>query len=342
MLIEVKARTFFEVRQGEKRERDLFRTHRIISINNISFPTEPPPFSEKFLKADNLLLLSFDDVEAGENTMSPAQAKAIADFACSDDSRPIIVHCTAGISRSGAVGAVLNWYFNRYLEDNEFAYQRFELCHPDLVPNAHVRRLLLNELQTRHENLKTMSQAICLRNMRKRMLYAINQKLGESIFANLEKYFAQFDCVSFSEKVVRGNLELLRYAEAKFLRAGCGFTHCNEKILVVDLPGNGQMRQIIKQMLRLAEPETCSFKDDDKIQDFFAPFEDAIKKRASEESSYLLKLLEKCPRDAVIYLLAQRQWKYCNLFSKYAIDHHAAQFDDCYAEYERQKIHQDT
>ena len=149
MQIEVKARTFFEARMGGKRERELFRTRRIISINNIGFPAEPPPFSEPFLTAENLLVLYFDDVDEGPNAMTPAQARAIADVACSGDPRPIIVHCAAGISRSGAVGEVLNWYFNRYLEDDPAAYRRFELAHPDLIPNAHVRRLLLAELQRR-------------------------------------------------------------------------------------------------------------------------------------------------------------------------------------------------
>lgn len=147
MQISVKARTFFEARMGGKRERELFRTRRIISINNIGFPAEPPPFSEPFLTAENLLVLYFDDVDEGPNAMTPAQARAIADFACSGDLRPIIVHCSAGISRSGAVGEVLNWYFNRYLENDELDYRMFECRHPDLVPNAHVRRLLLAALQ---------------------------------------------------------------------------------------------------------------------------------------------------------------------------------------------------
>ena len=35
--------------------------------------------------------------------------------------------------------------------------------HRDLVPNAHVRRLLLTEFQRDHENLKAMMQKIRLR-----------------------------------------------------------------------------------------------------------------------------------------------------------------------------------
>ena len=163
MQIEVKARTFFEVRKGGKREKELMRTHRVISINNVSFPAEPPPFSEEFLHAENLLVLYFDDVDEGPNAMTEEQAKQIVDFVCIDDPRPIIVHCTAGISRSGAVGEVLNWYFNRYLEEDQGDYLMFQVMHRDLVPNAHVRRLLLTELQRDHEKLKAMIQNIRLR-----------------------------------------------------------------------------------------------------------------------------------------------------------------------------------
>ena len=154
MQIYVHARSFFEARQGTKRERELFRDNRIISINSVSFPAEPPPFSEEFLDADNLLILYFDDVDAGfPNAMTPEQAKQIVEFTRMEDNRPIIVHCTAGISRSGAVGEVLNWYFNRF-EVNDSDYRKFEIMHPDIAPNSHVRRLLLAELQRNHEKLR--------------------------------------------------------------------------------------------------------------------------------------------------------------------------------------------
>ena len=150
MRIIVKARSFFEVRQGTIREAELFMKYRIISINDISFPAEPPPFSNRFIGAENLLVLYFDDVEEGPNAMTAEHAKRIADFALHPgDDRPIIVHCSAGISRSGAVGSVLNWYFNRCLADNEADYRAFGLRHPDLVPNAHVWKLLLDELRSR-------------------------------------------------------------------------------------------------------------------------------------------------------------------------------------------------
>ena len=167
MQIYVHARSFFEARQGTRRERKLFRDNRIISINSVSFPSEEPPFSEEFLDAENLLILYFDDVDAGfPNAMTPEQACAIVDFVRLEDNRPIIVHCTAGISRSGAVGEVLNWYFNRF-EADDSDYRKFEIMHPDIVPNAHVRRLLLAELQRNHENLREQIKALRLKHLRK-------------------------------------------------------------------------------------------------------------------------------------------------------------------------------
>lgn len=150
MRIMVKARSFFEARRGAPREAELLAECRIISINSVTFPAEPPPFSPRFLDHPDLLVLHFDDVDAGENAMTEADARRIVDFIRRGE-RPIIVHCSAGISRSGAVGSVLNWYFNRFLEDNAADYREFELRHPDLIPNAHVRKLLLDELGRRHE-----------------------------------------------------------------------------------------------------------------------------------------------------------------------------------------------
>ena len=173
MQIFVKARSFFEARQGTKLERELFRDNRIISINSVSFPSEEPPFSEEFLDAENLLILYFDDVDEGfPNAMTPEQARTIVDFVRIEDNRPIIVHCTAGISRSGAVGEVLNWYFNCYLEDNRADDWGNERINCDIVPNAHVRRLLLAELQRNHENLREQIKALRLKHLRKQQ----NQK----------------------------------------------------------------------------------------------------------------------------------------------------------------------
>lgn len=150
MKILVKARSFFEARMGTPREADLLAKYRVISINSVTLPAEPPPFSPRFLGSPRLLALFFDDVDGGEHAMTPDDARRIVDFIRRGEA-PIVVHCSAGISRSGAVGSVLNWYFNRFLAGNETDYWEFEFRHPDLIPNAHVRKLLLDELRSRHE-----------------------------------------------------------------------------------------------------------------------------------------------------------------------------------------------
>ena len=65
-----------------------------------------------------------------------------------DDGKfPLLVHCTAGISRSGAVGEVLNWYFNRYLENNTADNEDFEQNNRKIQTNTIVRRTMLKVLE---------------------------------------------------------------------------------------------------------------------------------------------------------------------------------------------------
>ena len=63
-----------------------------------------------------------------------------------DGKLPLLVHCTAGISRSGAVGEVLNWYFNRYLETNTADDEDFVENNRQILPNTIVRRIMLEVL----------------------------------------------------------------------------------------------------------------------------------------------------------------------------------------------------
>lgn len=337
MQIEVRARIFFEVRKGEKREKELMRTHRVISINNISFPAEPPPFSEQYLTADNLLVLYFDDIDEGPNAMTEEQAKQIVDFVCNDDPRPIIVHCTAGISRSGAVGEVLNWYFNRYLEDDRATYRLFYVLNRGLIPNSHVRRLLLTELQRRHDTLKSMVRSIHMRRQRQYLLHGIiSLWLEKHLYPDWGKWFAPLECLRFSEKAVRGDPEIFHYAKARFLRSGCGITEFNDNVLVVNLNGDSEMRRIFAMMLEMAEPECYEFKGND-AEHFFEPFMPAIGTRIFQRGRPLLDSLQNAPQDAVVELLVQDRWQYLGMWGKMGVDHNAKRFDECYAEFERKK-----
>ena len=93
----------------------------------------------------NVLRLWFDDVE-NDNETSPTnkgtnraftekQAQQIIDFALDNRGREFIIHCTAGISRSGAVGQFLLDFLNG---DKEY----FKKTNPHINPNGHISRIL--------------------------------------------------------------------------------------------------------------------------------------------------------------------------------------------------------
>ena len=330
MQIFVKARSFLEGRQGTRQERQLFRDNRIIFIDSVSFPVEEPPFSEEFLNAENLLVVYFDDVaENFPNAMTPEQARAIVDFVCAEDDRPIIVYCTAGISRSGAVGEVLNWYFNRYLADNQSVYSLNEVLNRGIVPNAHVRRLLLAELQHRHGNLSAMVKKIRLRQLRKRLQYLLNgvcaeKKLSEQSLP--DEYVKNLECIRFSEKVIAGNPEVTKLAKAKFLHSRYGVTAYNGHILVADIKGDGKLPEIFSAMLAMATPESYAVKADDP-ETFFAPFREYFKARIYEHSNRLLQLGKNDPQTAALFLLVNERFEHLNMFSKHCIYQRAQKFD---------------
>lgn len=75
-------------------------------------------------------------------------AKHIHEFArdiIDDGSKPIYIHCDAGVSRSGAVGYILNEYYNKFLTDNKEDYDFFNLKNSHILPNPLVVRLLKKE-----------------------------------------------------------------------------------------------------------------------------------------------------------------------------------------------------
>jgi len=63
-----------------------------------------------------------------------------------DTSRLLFVNCGAGISRSGAVGEVLNDYFNKYLEFNALDDEYFRRLNRQIQGNPLVRRVLRETL----------------------------------------------------------------------------------------------------------------------------------------------------------------------------------------------------
>ena len=155
MKIKVLPRIFFEKIKGTPTEAELLEKSKIISINTSWGFDDTPPFSLELLNHPHLLTLTFDDIcnepETPEDLgnailFNEDMAHAIMRFV--DDGKfPLLVHCTAGISRSGAVGEVLNWYFNRYLNNNTADDEDFVLNNRQIQPNTIVRRIMLKVLQ---------------------------------------------------------------------------------------------------------------------------------------------------------------------------------------------------
>ena len=154
MKIRVLPRAFFEKIKGTPTEVELLEKSKIISINSSWGWDDTPPFSESFLNHPHLLTLTFDDIcnepETPEDLgnailFDEDMAHAIMRFV-DDRQLPLLVHCTAGISRSGAVGEVLNWYVNRYLETNTADDEDFVENNRQILPNTIVRRIMLEVL----------------------------------------------------------------------------------------------------------------------------------------------------------------------------------------------------
>ena len=77
---------------------------------------------------------------------TPEHADRIMRFV-DDGSMPLVVHCTQGVSRSGAVGYVLDRYFNRVLANNEKDYEYFMARNPFIMPNPNVVEAFLKFLE---------------------------------------------------------------------------------------------------------------------------------------------------------------------------------------------------
>ena len=135
MNIRTYARTFFENKIGTAEEERLLNECRIISINDASIHPEPPPFSRRYLKHPNLLVLFFDDVEKeGPTSFSSDMAKQIVRFVQETGDCPLLIHCTAGISRSGAVGLAI--------AEQCGCVEEFRRGNPDIMPNQLVLQKL--------------------------------------------------------------------------------------------------------------------------------------------------------------------------------------------------------
>lgn len=86
---------------------------------------------------DNVLTLFFDDVgEKDDNAFTQEQGKKVINFFKRNKNKTgILIHCDAGISRSGAIGEFCADYFG-------IPYEEFKRKNPRVIPNGHVLRTL--------------------------------------------------------------------------------------------------------------------------------------------------------------------------------------------------------
>ena len=104
-----------------------------------------------FLPRFNVLQLQFDDVTEMNSDgihFNKDMAERILWFIkdIEKTNKPIYVHCDAGISRSGAVGYMLNEWFNKFLEKNNEDNEFFLNENSHIMPNPEVMRILKNEM----------------------------------------------------------------------------------------------------------------------------------------------------------------------------------------------------
>jgi len=95
----------------------------------------------------HILKLQFDDVRelpaVRRLPFDEKMAESILDFIMRCDlSRPLYVNCSAGISRSGAVGESLNRFINQMRLKNEADYRQFFLNNPQIDANPLIGKIL--------------------------------------------------------------------------------------------------------------------------------------------------------------------------------------------------------
>ena len=139
MKILVKSRN--EIETKLKSEPNWFSDKYIISIYSNGCKS---PFESSF----NVLQLCFDDVTENESLgihFSQNHAMSVMDFIKdipANSYKLFYVHCDAGISRSGAIGYMLNEYFNKFLKNNKEDNRFFQTNNLHILPNPEVVRVL--------------------------------------------------------------------------------------------------------------------------------------------------------------------------------------------------------
>ncbi|MBP5673556.1 MAG: dual specificity protein phosphatase family protein [Victivallales bacterium] len=152
MKIDVKPWSYFNKTSYSKKEQRYLNDCRVISILDSDGPFSISPFRSDVYMPFHLLTLRFDDYDdsveklpEGAVPCTEDDVEKIVSFV-QDDGLPLIVHCSDGISRSGAVAAALDQHFNEFMvEPKDHAY--FLKRNRGLRPNKLVLKLLKEALE---------------------------------------------------------------------------------------------------------------------------------------------------------------------------------------------------
>ena len=134
-------RTYFEDIRGTSVEAGLLEANRVISIQSANGWDSEPPFSPESLSSPHLLCLVFDDCYGIPD--DPAERAKLALFTHEMADRILRF---ADEERQGAVGTVLNEYFNRVIGDHEDDYRSFFVQNRRISPNPYVLRVMKETL----------------------------------------------------------------------------------------------------------------------------------------------------------------------------------------------------
>ena len=134
----------------------MLATTRVISIRSTDGWDGTFPIPPGVRPHDNLLCLTFDDCTTWDEAWREHEmpelfnewiASRVIRFV-NDDSLPLVVQCTAGISRSGAIGVAFDEFFNVREERNPADHDYFVARNPQVRPNALVMRIMREALGT--------------------------------------------------------------------------------------------------------------------------------------------------------------------------------------------------
>lgn len=154
MKIQCLPRKWFELIKGTVLEEQVLAHNKVVSVQSRTGWDSEPPFSDEGMKSPNLLCLTFDDVTDYSDLLDgekvarflPSMARQILRHV-GHGAWPVIVHCTAGVSRSGAVASVLDHYWNCVWERKPDDHAYFKRVNPQIYPNQVVESVFAEYIE---------------------------------------------------------------------------------------------------------------------------------------------------------------------------------------------------